>query len=133
MYKDCPIFYSLGDFILQLYSIDFAPADFFEKHGLTETDTVHELLKKRSENFTVGLMEDERMRRAVIPYWETDGTRLTKLCLMPVECKKGGNKSEEGLPFHRAEKEIYDYLSEMSKPFGTKMELSADGIIECTW
>ena len=32
-----------------------------------------------------------------------------------------GNKSEEGLPFRRAEKEIFEYLSEMSKPYGTKL------------
>lgn len=133
VYKECPIFYSLGDFILQLYSIDFAPADFFEKHGLDASCTVHDLLRKRSENFTVGLMEDPRMYRAVIPYWETDGTRLKKLSLMPVEGKMNGNKSEEGLPFRSAEKEIFEYISEMSKPYGTKMRLTDDGIIECSW
>ena len=29
VYKNRPIFYSLGDFVLQLYSMEFAPADFF--------------------------------------------------------------------------------------------------------
>ena len=29
VYKGCPVFYSLGDFVLQLYSMEFAPAVFF--------------------------------------------------------------------------------------------------------
>lgn len=39
VYKDCPIFYSLGDFVLQLYSIELAPEDFFAKQGLTSSAT----------------------------------------------------------------------------------------------
>ena len=44
VYKDSPIFYSLGDFIIQLYNIEFAPQEFYEKYGLSaSTATVHEL------------------------------------------------------------------------------------------
>ena len=45
VYKECPIFYSLGDFMLQLYSVEFAPEDFYAKYGLTSDCTMHELLK----------------------------------------------------------------------------------------
>ncbi len=134
VYKDCPIFYSLGDFVLQLYSIELAPDDFFIKHGLTCQSTVHELLKTRSKNFTVGLMTDPKMFRSVIPYWETDeNNKLTKLTLMPVEMKMDGHKSENGLPRRSYNPEIFEYIKNMSEPFGTKMELDADGLISCTW
>ena len=134
IYKDCPIFYSLGDFVLQLYSIELAPDDFFIKHGLTSQSTVHELLKKRSKNFTVGLMTDPKMFRSVIPYWETDeNNKLTKLTLMPVEMKMDGHKSENGLPRRSYNPEIFEYIKNMSEPFGTKMTLEADGLISCTW
>ena len=72
VYKDCPIFYSLGDFTLQLYNVEFAPMEFYEKYSLTPENTVYELLKKRSKNFTVGLMEDRKMFETIIPYWETE-------------------------------------------------------------
>ena len=133
VYKDCPIFYSLGDFVLQLYSIELAPEDFFNKHGLTSASTVHELLKKRSKDFTVGLMTDKRMFRSVIPYWETEGTKLKKLTLMPIEMSMEGNKSESGLPRRSYNREIFDYLAKMCEPYGTKLKLLEDGLISCEW
>jgi len=133
VYKDCPIFYSLGDFVLQLYSIELAPEDFFDKHGLTSASTVHELLKKRSKDFTVGLMTDKRMFRSVIPYWETEGTKLKKIILMPIEMSMDGNKSENGLPRRSYNREIFDYLAKMCEPYGTKLKLLEDGLISCEW
>ena len=134
VYNDKPIFYSLGDFILQLYSIEFAPADFFEKNGLGANDTVHNLLKKRSHNFTVGLMEDRKMMETVIPYWETKNGNLTSLRLMPVElmggdCKKG----DSGLPIKARNYDLVDRLAAMSAPLGIKMTVEKDGIVTCKW
>ena len=135
VYKDCPIFYSLGDFVLQLYSIEIAPNDFFMQQGLTAANsTVHELLKKRSRNFTVGLMTDPRMFRSVIPFWETDeNNKMTKLTLMPIEMKMDGHKSENGLPRKSCNPEIFEYLKNMSEPYGTKLTLTEDGLINCEW
>lgn len=134
IYKDCPIFYSLGDFVLQLYDIEIAPDDFFTKHGLSSSaSTVHDLLKKRSKNFTVGLMTDIRMYRTVIPYWETENGKLTRLSLLPVELVKEGHHSEIGLPRNAAAEEITKYLGDMSLPYGTAMKLEKDGTISCSW
>lgn len=133
IYKDCPIFYSLGDFILQLYNVPVAPEDFFEKNGLTSAATVHELLKKRSKDFTVGLMTDARMFRSVIPYWETDGTKLTKLTLLPIEMDMDGNKSRQGLPYISKNPEIREYLAKMCEPYGTKITENPDGTLSCSW
>ena len=133
IYKDCPIFYSLGDFILQLYNVLIAPEDFYNKHGLTSAATVHELLRKRSKDFTVGLMVDKRMFRSVIPYWETEGTKLKKLMLLPIEMDMDGNKSRQGLPYISKNPEICEYLSQMCAPFGTKITPQADGTLICTW
>ncbi len=133
VYKDCPIFYSLGDFVLQLYSVELAPEDFFAKHGLTSAATVHELLKKRSKDFTVGLMTDPRMFRSVIPCWETEGTKLVKLTLMPIEMTMDGHKAENGLPRRSYNPEIAAYLAKMCAPYGTKLKLREDGLIDCSW
>ena len=133
VYKDCPIFYSMGDFVLQLYSVELAPEDFFAKHGLTSASTVHELLKKRAKDFTVGLMTDKRMFQSVIPYWETEGTKLTKLTLMPIEMCMDGHRSEQGLPRRSFNPEIFEYLAKMCEPYGTKLTLGEDGLIKCEW
>ena len=133
VYKDSPIFYSLGDFILQLYDIELAPEDFFAKQGLTSASTVHDLLKKRSKDFTRGLMTDKRMFMTVIPCWETDGTKLTKLELLPVELAMTGNHSQIGLPRVSSDPEILEYLGAMCVPSGTKIEVGEDGKFICTW
>lgn len=133
VYKGCPIFYSLGDFVLQLYSVSFAPEEFYSKFGLTSDATVHELLKKRSANFTRGLMESPKMFETVIPYWETDeNNKLTKLELLPVTIMKDGNKAQRGLPALSTDLSFIDGLAEMSAPYGTKIYMK-DGVAVCEW
>ena len=132
IYKERPIFYSLGDFILQLYSVALAPEDFYMKQHLTSDATVHELLKKRSRDFKFGLMEDIKMRQTVVPYWEMEDGRLTKLELLPLELGLHGNRALQGLPVHVAEPAFFERLAKMSEPYGTKMTLQ-DGVIVCGW
>lgn len=132
VYKNRPVFYSLGDFILQLYSVSSAPEDFYKKQGLTSDSTVHELLKKRSNNFKRGLMEDREMAETVIPYWEMENGELTRLELLPVTCCNNKIQSLAGLPTVAENPGFVSRLAEMSEPFGVKMEL-VDGIIRCKW
>jgi len=133
IYNDKPIFYSLGDFILELYSVETAPADFFERYGLESNETVRELLKKRSRGFTVGLMEDKRMMETVIPFWETKDGKITSLTLMPVELMMKGNKSQMGLPRKAKNYDMINRLSEMSRQFCINMQLENDGTVSCKW
>ena len=133
VYKDCPIFYSLGDFILQLYNVEFAPEEFYKSYGLDSTHTVHELLKKRSADFTRGLMEDIRMLQTVVPYWETKDGKLTKLTLLPLQLSQKGHRSEIGLPRKATNLEFIDKLASISAYSGLKMKVEKDLTISCTW
>ena len=126
------IFYSLGDFILQLYNIEFAPAEFFRKYGLRPDDTVHDLLKTRSKNFTVGLMEDSRMFLTVFPLWEAEGGKLKSMKLVPVEASMTGNKSETGLPRLEKDAEFMADFAKRCEKYGTKLFKNPDGSYECS-
>ena len=66
VYKDRPIFYSLGDFVLRLYDVEFAPDESYQRYGVDSRESIYELLKTRSKGFTVGLMEDPKMSETVI-------------------------------------------------------------------
>lgn len=133
VYKDCPIFYSLGDFILQLYNIELAPAEFFEKHNVAADATVHDLLKTRSKNFTVGLMTDPRMFLTVLPMWEAEGGKLKSMKLVPVMGAMEGNKSEIGLPRLCDADKVIKYLGDMSAPYGIELSKDKDGLIDVKW
>ena len=133
VYKDCPIFYSLGDFILQLYNIEFAPAEFFAKHGLTPSSTVHELLKTRSKDFTVGLMTDPRMFLTVIPICDFEGGKVKSIKLIPIEASMTGNKSEIGLPRICDADKVVSYLGKMSEPYGVTLIADGNGLIDVNW
>ncbi|MBR4910323.1 MAG: CapA family protein [Clostridia bacterium] len=133
VYKDSPIFYSLGDFILELYSVPSAPEDFYAKYGLTSESSVEELLKTRSRNYTIGLMEDERMLRTVIPFWETENRKLKRLELLPVFLIKNGKKQEIGLPRIAKDTSFMNGLADMSKPFGVDIKPTDKEYFTCEW
>jgi len=133
IYKNAPIFYSLGDFVLQLYNIEYAPEDFYEQYGLDSKATVHELLKKRSKDFTIGLMTDERMFQSVIPFWETENGKLKSLRLYPIRLSMTGNKSKVGLPRLEKDAEFMAAFAKRCERYGTKLCKNPDGSYECRW
>jgi len=133
VYKDSPIFYSLGDFIIQLYNVEVAPPEFFAKQNLPCDSTVHELLRTRSKDFTRGLMTDPRMFLNIVPMWEMQDGKLVSLKLVPVMAAMEGNKSEIGLPRLTAAKQVVDYLGEMSKPYGITLTENEEGTITVNW
>ena len=133
VYKNSPIFYSLGDFILELYSVPSAPEDLYNKYGLTSESSVYELLRTRSKNFTRGLMEDDRMLRTVIPYWETANRELKQLKLLPVSLIKDRNSPDNGLPRISRDSSFMKELANMSAPFGVEIKPTDGEYFVCEW
>lgn len=123
IYKQRPIFYSLGDFVLHNENIRFAPEDFYDKYGLNSDSTMHELFRKRSNNFTRGLQTDQRMFEAIIPYWEMQDGVLNKLELLPIELGFELPRSQNGWPKPAMDESILERLKEMSASYGTDIKI----------
>lgn len=100
---------------------------------MNHPSTVHDLLRHRSKGFPVGLMTDKRMFISVIPYWETEDGKLTKLTLLPIEMKMDGQKGEMGLPRRSNNPEIAAYLDKMCRPYGKEIHQNPDGTLSVTW
>jgi poly-gamma-glutamate synthesis protein (capsule biosynthesis protein) len=128
IYKNRPIFYSLGDFMLHNESVTFAPEDMYEKYGLTSDDPLYEIYRKRSRNYTVGLLTDRRMMEAVIPYFEMEDGELTRLELLPIELGFGEPRYRLGNPRFCADRGILERYADMSAPYGTEIKVNEDGI-----
>ena len=129
IYKGLPIFYSLGDFILQLENCEIMPDDYYRKYGLTPDAGIYEVFRTRTKNFTTGLQYQQVMMEAVIPYFEIENGELKHLEMLPVELGFGMPHSQIGWPRVAEEDSILRRLAEMSAPFGTKMRIKDGKII----
>ncbi|MDW7656651.1 MAG: CapA family protein [Bacillota bacterium] len=129
IYKGRPIFYSLGDFVLQSENISRAPAQWFKTYKLSPDATMHELFATRSSQFSCGLYCDHKMFESVIPYWEMVDGQISKLKLMPVELGFGEPRSRAGWPRFTRDESILERLAVMSKPYGTQISI-CDGVGE---
>lgn len=128
IYKNRPIFYSLGDFMLHNESVTFAPEDMYEKYGLTSDDPLNEIYRRRSHNYTVGLLTDHRMMEAVIPYFEMEDGVLQYLELLPIELGFGEPRYRLGNPRIRTDRGIIERYAQMSAPYGTQIRIDDRGI-----
>ncbi len=123
IYKERPIFYSLGDFILQLENCELAPEDFYAKFNLTSDSSMYELFKARTKDFTVGLQRNKVMLESVIPLFEIEEGKLKSLEFIPLELGFGMSHSKVGLPRLAKDNSILERYAEMSAPYGTKLEI----------
>ncbi len=123
LYKGKPIFYSLGDFLLQLENCELAPEEFYSKFSLTSDSSMYELFKLRTKDFTCGLQREAIMMEAVIPYFEMEDGKLKSLEFIPIELGCGMPHSKIGLPRLAKDNSILERLAEMSKKYGSKFEM----------
>ncbi len=123
IYKGRPIFYCLGDFIIQLENIFKAPADMYEKQKLDGNAGLDVLFDARNAGGTKGLCYQKVMFEAVVPYWEMEDGKLTRLELLPIELNFDAGRSMGGWPRPKYDDGIIERLAEMSKPYGTEITI----------
>ena len=127
IYNGCPIFYSLGDFVLHNESMTSAPEEMYEKQGLTSDDPLCEIFRKRSNNYTRGLLADRKMMESVVPYFEMEDGVLTKLELLPVALGVEEPRYRNGNPKFAPDRGIIERLRDMSAPYGTTITIDERG------
>ena len=128
IYKGRPIFYCLGDFIIQLENIRKAPADMYEKQKLSGNAGMDELFDNRNNHGTRGLCYEKVMFEAIVPYWEMEDGKLTKLTLMPIELNFDKSRSMGGWPRPKYDDGIIERLAKMSEAYGTKIDIDENGL-----
>jgi poly-gamma-glutamate capsule biosynthesis protein CapA/YwtB (metallophosphatase superfamily) len=123
IYKGCPIFYSLGNFIFQSETVSSLPADFYEKYGLGHYDNVVDALDKRSGNGTKGLAKDPNAWKSVIPIWTMEDGDLREIELYPIELGYGLPGYRSGWPVLSKDDSILENLNELCKPFNVDIKI----------
>lgn len=127
IYKDRPVFYSLGDFILQCDYVQTAPADFYEKNGVEIDCPIEELFYKRSAGGTRGLKYTRKANESVIASFEIQAGKLKDVSFLPIDMGFG-DESRKGCPSPAFNAGIIERLAQLSKPYGTEIIVGDDGL-----
>lgn len=127
IYKNRPIFYSLGNFIFHTETVESLPWDFYEKYKLGPQDNVADALDARTKKDTIGLGANPLVWESVIPYWTMENGELKEIQLYPVEMGFGMPRYVRGWPVTAKSTAPIEKLAELSKHYST--EIVIDGLI----
>ena len=125
IYRNCPVFYSLGDFIYQGMSVEYLPADFKEKYDIPLTASAKESLFIRSRGGKAGLHLQKENFQTLLPKIEFENGKMTGLVMMPVYLNFDRDGEMKGLPVQAegAEaQEIFEIIRGLSAPFHTVLK-----------
>ena len=108
------------------------PADFKTKYGVDKNAPAIDALLARSKNGKIGLQSKRCNFLTLIPKMEYEEGNLVSLKMMPVVAGFDRKGSLNGLPYKATgleAEEIYQIISRLSSPFGTKFKLE-NGFVE---
>lgn len=130
IYKDRPIFYSLGDFIFQNETVEKLPADIYDKFNIPQDSLPGYLQDYRAENWSANFVHTKNVWQSVIAvptfFNKTDKTqaKLKEIVLYPISLGYGRPRAHRGRPRLADQKEgeeIILRLKQMSASYGTKI------------
>jgi len=120
VYRNRPIFYSLGNFIFQNESVERQPKDFYDKYGLSSEASVADAYFSRSANDTRGLGTYPAIWESVVALWEMENGELKSMRLHPISLGFGSPPYQRGSPKLTSDLNVLEDLQKLSEPFGTK-------------
>ncbi|MCY3731805.1 MAG: CapA family protein [Rhodospirillaceae bacterium] len=135
IHRGRPIFYSLGNFIFHIETIDPMPADIREQYGLDIDALAAEIYDTRfqiDENgfATTGFPAGAQWYRSVLAVAVFRGSEVVELRFHPIELGWRLPRSQRGTPRLAPPalgREIIEHLAELSAPFGTEIRYE-DGV-----
>ena len=136
IYKGKPIFYSIGDFILQNDTPVFQPSDAYARYGLGWENTPSDFYFTRSRNETVAQDINRENWQSAVAVVNWNGKELQDIELHPIDLGIGLPMGQRGRPV-LAEGEIIDEVLDRyqrcSNRFNTKIQReNGIGLIKAT-
>ena len=126
VYKQKPIFYSLGDFIFQNDTVEKQPAEFYQLYNLDHSHTPADGFDARSQQGTRGLAADPKVYESVIATFEMVDGVMTAIELLPISlCFEKGRAGKGRPKFAEPEHSvrILQELNDLSADFGTTITI----------
>jgi poly-gamma-glutamate synthesis protein (capsule biosynthesis protein) len=134
VHRHSPIFYSLGNFIVQNETVARLPPESFERYGLDDPTKVSDVFDARlydGGGESTGDLANDRFWETVVPVCVFDAEDgLTAIELHPCTLQQSATRPQRGTPVLATADEASEILkdiTELSKPFGTEISVS-DGV-----
>lgn len=126
IYKNRPIFYSLGDFIFQNETLLRQPPENYEPFDMPAGSGVGDFNDERTKLGTIGFPADPFIFESVVamPVFKAD--KMVQLTLHPISLGFGQSRARRGRPVladPTLSRKIIDDLVKFSAPYQTKIDL----------
>lgn len=126
IYKNKPIFYSLGDFIFQNETLLRLPSENYASYELGVDKHVNDFNDLRYDFDKSGFPADPPIWEAVVAVPTFRGERVTEIALHPITLGHGKARSVRGRPMFAEGalgQKILGDLVKLSAPYGTKIAI----------
>jgi hypothetical protein len=133
IYKGRPIFYSLGNFMMENETVERQPWENYASTGLGDDALPGEFYDARNEQGGGSFPAQSVFWEAIVAVPQFQGGRLTQIDLHPITLGYGLDRPQRGRPLAakgELARKIITKLQELSKPFGTTIAFENDiGVI----
>ena len=140
IYKGRPIFYGIGDFILQNDTVLLEPQDQYENQGLSWGANPADFYDKRAGYEGAGVGRPTRGQSVTPHNWQSgmhrvrfERGKLKEIRIYPADAGYGKPRWQQGRPMLAegdVAREILDRYQRLSRPFGTRVQIKGNvGVI----
>ncbi len=133
IYQGRPVFYGIGDFILQNDTVLLTPQDQYENYGLSWNGTPADFYDVRAGYEGEGTGKATKGQSVTPHNWQSgmhrvkfEGGKLKEICIHPVDVGYGKPRWQQGRPMlaeGEVAQEILERYRRLSKPFGTQVQI----------
>lgn len=124
IYKDKPIFYSLGNLVFMNETVPFLPNEAYERFGLGAGATPADFYGARTDNDKKGHPASPKYWQGAVATCRFRSRKLTEVRMHPVDLGHGTSRAQRGRPMLASgdvTKQIVGRLQRLSSIYGTKI------------
>jgi poly-gamma-glutamate capsule biosynthesis protein CapA/YwtB (metallophosphatase superfamily) len=130
IYKERPIFYSVGNLVFQNETVGFFPADAYERFDLDLKATPADFLDARTNGGKKGHPSDPAYWENMFAVCEFSTNKLSKIKIYPIDQGFGRPRPQRGRPVladGEVANRVIERVTRLSKHYGTKL-VSRNGV-----